>query len=72
VSADSKPGRDKRPFAGVDAAYAIVRCTPTFVTQRALGRWVGLRVGRGGLHLREPADQLGHAGRLIVKGVVKG
>jgi uncharacterized protein len=31
-----------------------------------------LRVGHGGLQLRELADQLGHAGRLIVKGMVKG
>jgi predicted GTPase len=31
-----------------------------------------LRVGQRGLGLRELADQLGHAGRTIVKGIVKG
>src|SRR5260370_11211047 len=31
-----------------------------------------LRVGQQGLSLRELADQLGHAGRTIVKGIVKG
>jgi hypothetical protein len=30
-----------------------------------------LRVGRQGLQLRELADQLGHAGRIIVKGIIK-
>jgi predicted GTPase len=31
-----------------------------------------LRVGQQGLSLRELADQLGHAGRTIVKGIIKG
>jgi uncharacterized protein len=59
------PGRE--PY-NLDALWARIAIE---IDEAKLVQLDRLRVGNQGLRLRELADQLGHAGRLIIKGIVK-
>jgi uncharacterized protein len=59
------PGREPYNFDALWARIAIE------LDEAKLVQLDRLRVGKQGLGLRELADQLGHAGRIIIKGIVK-
>ena len=57
-----------REFYNLDALWARIAIE---LDEAKLVQLDRLRVGRQGLDLRELADQLGHAGRVIIKRIVK-
>ena len=59
------PGRE---VYNIDALWARIAIE---LDEAKLVQLDRLRVGQQGLSLRELADQLGHAGRTIIKGIVK-
>ena len=59
------PGRETY---NIDALWARIAIE---LDEAKLVQLDRLRVGQQGLSLRELADQLGHAGRTIIKGMVK-
>jgi hypothetical protein len=59
------PGRE--PY-NLDALWARIAVE---LDEAKLVQLDRLRVGQEGVNLRDLANQLGHAGRLIIKGIVK-